>query len=142
VSTPATGNLLLNVGPTATGLIPHAQAARLLGVGWWLRVNGEAIYATRPWTRAAGSTTDGTAVRFTRRGDAVYAIVLGSPASTEVVLEEVALPAPATVSLLGAATTLPWQGRDDGTMIRVPRDVPCGPAFTLRLSGAHDLHAR
>ena len=38
------GNLLLNVGPAADGRIPHAQAERLLGLGWWLKVNGEAIY--------------------------------------------------------------------------------------------------
>lgn len=43
------GNLLLNVGPTADGVIPWHQAERLLGLGWWLRTNGDAIYGTRPW---------------------------------------------------------------------------------------------
>ena len=41
------GNLLLNVGPAADGRIPHAQAERLLGLGWWLKVNGEAIFTRR-----------------------------------------------------------------------------------------------
>jgi len=40
------GNLLLNVGPTASGEIPWPQATRLLEIGEWLRVNGEAIYHT------------------------------------------------------------------------------------------------
>lgn len=42
------GNYLLNVGPTAEGLIPQPQIDRLLEIGKWLKVNGEAIYATGP----------------------------------------------------------------------------------------------
>lgn len=42
------GNLLLNVGPTAEGLIPALQRERLAGLGRWLDINGEAIYGTRP----------------------------------------------------------------------------------------------
>lgn len=40
------GNLLLNVGPTAEGLIPDASVERLAGMGKWLDVNGESIYGT------------------------------------------------------------------------------------------------
>src|SRR5207247_9448039 len=82
------GNLLLNVGPAANGLVPWAQASRLLAVGDWLRRNGEAIYGTRPWRKAAGRTADGVAVRFTQRPGTVYAIVLAQPAGTEVVLDD------------------------------------------------------
>lgn len=38
------GNYLLNVGPTAEGVIPEPSVERLLAIGRWLRVNGEAIY--------------------------------------------------------------------------------------------------
>lgn len=41
------GNLLLNINPTATGQVPAPVAEALRGVGAWLRVCGEAIYATR-----------------------------------------------------------------------------------------------
>jgi len=47
------GNLLLNVGPTAEGLIPPASVERLAAMGRWLRVNGEAIYGTGPSPIAA-----------------------------------------------------------------------------------------
>lgn len=43
------GNYLLNIGPTADGMIPVVFEERLRGIGAWLSVNGEAIYATRPW---------------------------------------------------------------------------------------------
>ena len=43
------GNYLLNVGPTSDGIIPPLFEERLRGVGAWLDVNGEAIYASEPW---------------------------------------------------------------------------------------------
>jgi alpha-L-fucosidase len=53
------GNYLLNVGPTAEGVIPQPEIDRLLAIGRWLKVNGDAIYANRgnvytkplPWGR-------------------------------------------------------------------------------------------
>ena len=41
------GNLLLNVGPTADGRIPVVMQERLLDIGDWLAINGEAIYGTK-----------------------------------------------------------------------------------------------
>jgi alpha-L-fucosidase len=47
------GNYLLNVGPTAEGEIPQPSVERLQGVGRWMKVNSEAIYATQasPWPK-------------------------------------------------------------------------------------------
>ena len=43
------GNLLLNISPRSDGSIPIDQRYSLMGVGEWLKINGEAIYGTRPF---------------------------------------------------------------------------------------------
>jgi alpha-L-fucosidase len=128
------GNLLLNVGPTANGLVPWAQASRLLAVGDWLRRNGEAIYGTRPWRKADGRTADGTAIRFTRSDGYVYAIVLAKPAGHEITIEGLTLAGSTEVRLLGYGAPLRWQARGVNLGLTLPGDMPTGPAFTLRFS--------
>ena len=127
------GNLLLNVGPNGDGTIPFAQAQRLLALGWWLRVNGGAVYGTRPWTRTDGVTGEGIDVRFTTRDGAVFAIVCGTP-SSEVVELDVSPADGAAVHLLGHDTALPWEASAAGCRVTLPVRPADGPAFALRLS--------
>ena len=47
----AGGGMTLNVGPAADGKIPLLQQERLLDLGHWLDINGEAIYGTRPYKK-------------------------------------------------------------------------------------------
>ena len=70
------GNVLINVGPDSYGHIPDIQQAPLLGLGEWMSINGEAIYATRPWRRF--KNVRGRELRYTQSDTALYAIVMGA----------------------------------------------------------------
>jgi alpha-L-fucosidase len=60
------GRLLLNVGPDARGSICATEAARLEGLGEWLRVHGEAIYGTQPGPEPLTTRRGDTTFRFER----------------------------------------------------------------------------
>ena len=67
------GNLLLNVGPSADGLIPVIMQQRLLDMGAWLKVNGEAIYGSKQWSNKP-AVADNKNVFYTTRGNDLYVI--------------------------------------------------------------------
>ena len=96
------GNLLLNIGPAGDGTIPQVQADRVLGLGWWLRTNGDAIFGTRPWTPNLGTTGDGLPVRYTTKDGDVFAIILGTPATNVIRLADVACRTAAAFDCSGA----------------------------------------
>ncbi|XP_022692539.1 alpha-L-fucosidase-like [Varroa jacobsoni] len=68
------GNLLVNVGPRKDGIIDPIFQERLLQMGDWLRINGEAIYESKTWQRQ--NDTINKNVWYTSKGDVVYAIIL------------------------------------------------------------------
>jgi alpha-L-fucosidase len=128
------GNLLLDIGPTADGRIPVIMQERLLEIGAWLKVNGEAIYGTRPWR----VSSEGDSVRYTAKDGAVYAIALKWPGA------ELELSAPhagkdATVTMLGSSQPLRWRERDGKLAIETPAEgpgeVPAPYAFVFKLTG-------
>ena len=123
------GNLLLDIGPAADGTIPPLMAQRLLDIGAWLKVNGEAIYGTRPagrdcqWTEGTrpkqdfgdfkvryevleelGQAPENGAARkqvfFTSKPGLLYAITAGWP-GRQLVLDRVRVPVGAKIAMLG-----------------------------------------
>jgi alpha-L-fucosidase len=68
------GNYLLNVGPTAEGVIPEPEVERLAAMGQWLKVNGEAVYGTTPGPFPALAWG-----RCTRKGHTLYLHVFDWP---------------------------------------------------------------
>ena len=108
------GNLLLDIGPTADGRIPVIMQERLLQIGAWLKLNGDAIHGTRPWRQSSEGN-----VRYTSKCGLVYAIAEGRPGT------ELALAAPqpasgATVTLLGSNQSLKWHASGGKMLIEIP----------------------
>ncbi|QGA82230.1 alpha-L-fucosidase [Halomicrobium sp. LC1Hm] len=132
------GNLLINVGPRADGTIPAVQKERLRGLGEWLAVNGDAIYGTTYWERAADTVASSTDVRYTWKDGTLYATLFDWAIGEQTLFEDGPDVTPASVSLLTASGREPvdWQHADGTVTIdfdaNPPSDHP-GVAYTLTL---------
>lgn len=130
------GNLLLDVGPKADGTIPQLQKERLIGLGKWLDTNGEAIFATRPWTQFRTETSDGIEVRFTKEkhDKAVYAVLFDKPGKS-FVLKETELPRNAKVELLGSNISVSAKKRGSDMLFTTESEIPFqSEAYVFKVS--------
>ena len=149
------GNLLLNFGPRSDGTIPDQVRQTLLEIGAWLKVNGEAIYATTPWktfgegpTQVVGGAFHDTDVkpytaedfRFTAKGDAVYAVGMACPQDGRATIhslggahEGTSVPI-ADVQLLGSTAQVTWTQRTDALEVTLPAGAVCKYAYALKLT--------
>ncbi|MGA2186085.1 MAG: alpha-L-fucosidase [Bryobacteraceae bacterium] len=128
------GNLLLNIGPMADGSISDIQMDRLHKLGDWLAVNGEGIFDSRPWTRAASTTGSGPDVRFTQKDGALYAYLLSPRVGEEIALPGIAAADGTAVRVLGAAADSTWK-QDGGSLIVNVGRIERGPyAVGMRIT--------
>ncbi len=121
------GNYLLNVGPTAEGVIPEPSVTRLRAIGQWMKVNGESIYATGPspfksldWGRA------------TRKGNRLFLHVFKWPAG------DLAVPAlrskvKRAYLLAEPAKSLPFAQKSDSISVKLPGAAPDAVATVVAL---------
>ncbi|ELW47616.1 tissue alpha-L-fucosidase [Tupaia chinensis] len=132
------GNYLLNIGPTKDGLIMPIFQERLLAVGKWLSISGEAIYASRPWRVQKENNTK--AVWYTSKGLAVYAIFMHWPENGVLTLEAPITTSTTKVTMLGVQGPLKWTvGLKGGLLVSLPRWAPSALpvefAWTVKLTG-------
>ncbi len=143
------GTLLLNIGPKADGTIPDHEQQMLRDIGAWLKINGEAIYGTRPWKIfgegltqiVAGSFSDAkkpqfTAedFRFTTKGKTLYAIALAWPENRKLVVKSLVGQSVKRVALLGCNDKLHWEQTSEGLIVNLPDTAPCDFAVTLKIN--------
>jgi alpha-L-fucosidase len=126
------GNFDINVGPTAAGVIPEYEQYPLLKLGAWLKVNGEAIYGTRPWTTQAEGD-----VRFTSKDNYVYATFL-KWAGEEFKIKSVKPVEGSKITMLGVPGNLDWTwNKANGLTINYPRQkarpTACSYAWAFKI---------
>ncbi len=144
------GNFLLDIGPDEHGKIPPIMQERLLEMGEWLKINGEAIYGTSRWKESSQwskgrkdykdrsgdmllkITVDpdpGFAVKevfytYNAATNSLYAILPKYPDNKEIVLQGINLPADANIHFLSTKEKLNWKTDGNNTVITLPEYNP------------------
>lgn len=128
------GNLLLGVGPMADGTIPPLQQQRLEELGDWLEINGEAIFGTRPWVTAESNSKEEIPVRFTQKGNSVYAILLGAPPDQMITIKLLHTSENSTIHMMGHDGSLHYEHQDSDLNVSLPDMDMSVPSYTLKIT--------
>jgi alpha-L-fucosidase len=148
------GNLLLSIPVRGDGTIDSDEREIVKGVGAWMKVNSESIYDTRPYSvYGEGPAMEGVAslsaqgfnegkgkpftaedIRFTRKGDTLYAIVMGEPGG-EVVIRTLKGKTVRRVEVIGHAGDPDWKNAEDGLRVTIPAGVGSSFAPVLKIAG-------
>jgi alpha-L-fucosidase len=154
------GNLMLNFPLPNSGMLDEQELQILAEITDWIQMNGEAIYATRPWKISGAAAPEGkkpgteanfneksrkelTAedVRFTTKGDVLYAFVMGVPPGEALVVPLASnskqnVRKISHVELLGFPGTVKWVQDDAGLHVQLPEKKPCKHALAFKVQGA------
>lgn len=150
------GLMLLNVPPNPDGSIPSKMQDLLISLGAWLDINGEAIYATRPWKvfgegptriRGGGHKIESQKIsyvendiRYTKKGDdTLYMLVLAKPTkniiakslSTDLHLLDSNI---AQIELLGSKEPVRWERNTNGLVIQASKNLPNDLAIAYKIT--------
>ncbi|KAJ8667982.1 hypothetical protein QAD02_009645 [Eretmocerus hayati] len=129
------GNLLMNVGPTRDGIISPIFEERLLGIGKWLKTNGEAIYKSKPWKLLQNDTITKDVWYTHGQDDSLYAILLSWPNDNILLLSNLVNTTDTTkIDLLGGSHSLKWKATPEHIQITLPSTYANEePAWVLRI---------
>lgn len=149
------GNLLLSIPLPGHGEPDSDEIAFLSELADWQEVNSEAIKGTRPWSIfGEGPSTeakeipsyqlstirfDSLDIRFTTKGDTLYAIALGWPSDGKMLIKSLAENSPnysrriRKVELIGSKSEIRWTRGAQGLEIQMPGEPPCKYAFSFRI---------
>jgi alpha-L-fucosidase len=152
------GNLLLNVGPKPDSSIADHDRRLLKSIGDWLRVNGEAIYGTRPvepgadrapyvphvewwdddrdyaqiWDDLVDEIRADGPIRLTQTGNTVYVLYLGWPGDS-LRVDDLTVRSGGAIEMLGVDSELDWEYDGDALVVRTPDERPCDHAYAVRV---------
>ncbi|WP_343329112.1 alpha-L-fucosidase [Polaribacter staleyi] len=152
------GNLMLNLPLRGDGTLDSDELKIIKEIGAWLKINGEAIYATRPWKisgegpstkKAPRHQTFGSSkteyssqdMRFTRskNNKTLYAIVFVWPEDKKVTIKSLGIKASTAemitaVSLIGYKGKVEWKIDNEGLQVELPEQAPSDHGFALKIS--------
>jgi alpha-L-fucosidase len=163
------GVFLLSLTPKGDGSIPEREKEIMAGMGRWMRINSEGIHGTRTWKtvgegypasmirsefpdpkrpgeiKAAWNynlldKSKGEAIRFTRKGNTLFAYVIGEPKNGKVLIKTLAKgnveadgKGIKSVSMLGTDENIQWQQTAKGLSLKFPKKLPGEIAYGFKI---------
>ena len=150
------GNLLLNVVQRPDGSLDPEVEKMLEQLADWNAIHGEAIFGSRPWLVYGESSVkvkggnfkedfkyNASEIRFTTKGDILYAIALGWPENRQITVRSLAKPAGenvntiSNINLLGYDGKLEWKQNADGLFVTLPEKKVSEFTTALKITGSN-----